>query len=268
VARVGAEYGGGEAVVWTARMIFLSKVEVLAPQVLEALRDDVAPHYLAAWEAPDDRFPTREHWELAPSFFRQDIATLAAEHPDASYSRLAPFNDALRTWSDQFHLADEWCAQVALHTLNDWARSSHPVREPLRFRLPSFGGAVPEDPTPPDFRLPEWSPTFETWAEVEERARAAFENALKQYREAGRAWAGGLGLEAAPTMKAPKDLDLSAHFEWLVRWQVQGWTQPRIANEYKRRFGQDPAWKERDPKSIASALRKTADLIGLTRRSV
>lgn len=236
MARVGAEYGRGETVRWTARHAFLGQVEKVAPEVVEVLRELVLPPYRTAWEKAGG-FPSREFWELEPSFFSRDIAALAAEHPEAAYGQLVPLANALHDWSDRFKLVDEWCLKVALHTLNEWTRWPNLLdREPGRFRLPSYGEAVPEGPPPPEFRLPDWDPTLETWAAYETRARSRFDAALRDYRDAARGWADALGLERAPTKNAPRGLDLTAHFTWLVRFQCQGWGHQRLAEEYDRLY--------------------------------
>lgn len=150
--------------------------------------------------------------------------------------------EALRSWTAEWHLTDDWIVEVARRTLNDWR--AHPaVASGLHWSsVIQSGELVPE---PPAIR---WEPTLESAAEFLSRAK-------NDYVPNVRRWANSIGLVGTP-QKPKLTRDLGA----LVQYHVKGDDLAAVADEF---FGgddlkeQNTAWK---------ALTTLADLIGLTLR--
>jgi hypothetical protein len=224
------------------RLIFLARIESVAPEVLQSLHDDVLPAY-AAWAegAP----PHYRHWttvcgfadrlrELTADRISDALALLGAPDP-------RPVVVALRTWGERFGLLDNWIMDDALSTLHWWAM--YPPKR-LEWHADGWGTMVPEFPP----LTLSWEPTFTTWAEFERHAHRE----LRRYRAEVEAVADGYGLRPAPTKRG----DVTRHFDWLVHYQVNGSSYAQIAVEYD--VG--------DFTTVQKALHGTATTIGLTLR--
>jgi hypothetical protein len=255
--RLGAEFYNPDdpesLPVQHCRLAFLARIESVAPEVLQSLHDDVLPAYVA-WAAatPDRNF----RWSTIQGF----ASTLNSRPPEVVTHALAqlggadprPLVGAMQAWASRYNLLDEWMVDDALETVRRWA-----MYPPSRLQWGADGWPVIE-PDFPSLTLT-WEAGSMTWAAFERYAHEA----LRRYRTEVNAVAAGYGLPRSPEMNAPRRTnDPGLHFEWLVRYQVQGWTHEAIAKHYRRSW--DPV--KRTSPSVASALRKTAKLIGLTPR--
>jgi hypothetical protein len=230
MARLGGEYfdprDADAEPVRVGRIVFLSRIERVAPEVLRTLHDEVLPVYRAerAREAPNG----------------------VADSPGLA--------DTLDGWARQWHLTDDWLMQDALHTMDWWVRAPQSTAR-LQWHPDGWGSMVHE----PEPLTLSWQPTLIRWDEFERHAREA----MSRYRAEVDAWARERGLERAPEKNAPRrSRDPGAHFEWLIRYQVQGWTHAKIAQHYARAY--DAA--KRSSPTVSRALHETAALIGLTLR--
>lgn len=268
MARIGAEYhlpsDLHSAALTDARAVFLRRVEQHAPEVLRSLREDVLPVYRHTWANPDLQTRVgRQWWDRNAASWHLIIDMV--EQGQAGYEGLVPLLHALQEWRDRFSLADDWLLSDALETLYTWTCvPGHLDSAPDEFIQHDDDGGVWEPiVAPAAFSLPECLPTLETWAAYEKRARRAFDAVLREYRRSVDAYAKAAGLVASTEKRNRTGGDPFKHFDWLVRFQVQRWTHKKIAGHYRTTAGH--AYTE---KTVASAIRRTAESIGLTRRSV
>jgi len=78
-----------------------------------------------------------------------------------------------------------------------------------------------------------WRIANETRKAFVQRVRAEFNSNLAGYVRRVERRAEDAGWTKTPEIrKSRKDSDPFRHFEWLVRWQCQGWTSTEIAKEY------------------------------------
>jgi hypothetical protein len=235
-----------------ARLLFLSRIKATAPEVLESLRDAVLPAYTYRHDGEPLSWGTLRGigdriQSLPPERQADALALWGAPDP-------RPLVNAMRAWAARYKLADDWLMDDALHTVLMWAGTPQLIAS-LNFHPDGWGCAIPE-PRP---LVLMWEPTMLTWAEFERQAQYE----MQQYRAHVEEWAAGLGLKPSPEKNAPRRTgDAGLHFEWLVRYQVQGWTHQQIATHYRRSYATDR--RKSDP--VSRALRDTAALIGLTLR--
>lgn len=246
--RIGAEYqdpseGDQATTVQHARLVFLSRIERVAPDVLTTLRDGVLPQF-SSW-----RVAGAEPW-----YFMAACARWPSLHAMPQSEPLAAFTAALEAWAARWRLTDEWLKDDALSTLRTWHEFPQTLTyKPLHFHSTGWGGAVLELDMPPC--LP-FEPTMETW----DAFAARVEEWTRQNRQSAQRLAKDHGLEAGPEKRGK---DPALHFEWLVRYQCQGWTHERIATEYEAPSSPDGL---RARSTVTKALKETAKLIGLTLR--
>jgi hypothetical protein len=147
-----------------------------------------------------------------------------------------------------------------MRTLRDMHAAASPS-EPVSYAEPSFM-AISEG-RPFEFAFRPWVAEWESWSAYRADVRAAFDAALRTYWAALIEKAENEGLKKAPRKHAPRQTrNPELHFEWLVRFQVLGWTHQQIAQHYERTFDTTKRYSS----TVNRALRKTANLIGLTLR--
>lgn len=71
-----------------------------------------------------------------------------------------------------------------------------------------------------------WDPRVETWGEFENRIDELYRHYKAAYKKRTEDFFKQVGYEVG------KEKQADAHFEWFVRYQVQGWSKERIAREY------------------------------------
>jgi hypothetical protein len=239
------------------------------------IEPDLQPSLAEAIEAvPVATFEMPEY----PSNGGADAWSRAFEEHLAQFERI---RTAIAPWQDRWHLTDEWIAgevYLALVLVRrplpatarvgaSWTYFDREPGGPFSPIYPPTGG-VPgttaflhslAKPLAPLFVFSaRWYPQYESRAEISRWLRKQFEQDLTAYLDACETT-----MEAAGLVRAPKKYprlrgDARQHLDWLVRFQVQEWSQTRIAQHYERG----------NAKTVADALRKTATLIGLTRRSL
>jgi hypothetical protein len=211
------------------RTVFLQRVAHVAPEVLTSLADAVLPAFRAAWE--ESQPFVRTH------FFLRGRAALDRIPDELRGPSLPTFGAALDAWANRWHLSDAWILDAALSTLRLWTTHPEKLAGPLYWWDPWGAGA----PQPTTLTL-HWSPITQEWADFEEAALKE----LERYRIKVERWAREQRLKRAPEKRARRDGDAGLHFEWLARWQVQGW--PHLSS------------------AVEKAVKETAALIGLTLR--
>ena len=177
-------------------------------------------------------------------------------------------HERVHAWAERWQIAEEWCIDQALWTLSSWRR-----QEELRTerQLPlcqphEWGREVGWDINTPQcftfrsspidqdvqyfsFGHEGWEPIKTTRAEAEQVLRAAFEARLADYLDEMEGLATARGLVPVPQKRGTE------HFEWLVRYQIQGRSFQAIARDACR-----------DRKTVTGAVRETAALLQLSLR--
>jgi hypothetical protein len=139
---------------------------------------------------------------------------------------------SLRKWANGYHVGAPWVLDAALDTLHDWLTTT---RRKLIWIYPSELEAplVTENETYFHLRHYGWDVRSETRVDFEKAVRAAFEAYLEHYLAEIAQKATRMGWKRTSEWRVRNDRDPGERFEWLVRWQVQGWTKNAIANHYK-----------------------------------
>ncbi|HAI20687.1 MAG TPA: hypothetical protein DCM14_02090 [Clostridiales bacterium UBA8153] len=232
--RLGGEYYQPEegGALGEAYAPFLHAVERLCPEVLKSLRDEVRE----SLESLED--------EDLLSFWRSED-----RYPDELI---------LEAWAERFNINVPWILGVANDTLEVWWK--HPdTMEPLQWMWwlgPGYPRACAwlELRTAPfTFGGEAWLPIKERRQVFVERTRAAFERELGAYVEGIGRLAQDAGLEKTPEKRK------LVHFDWLVHYQVQGWSMRKIADHYS---GEGVLSED----TIAKGVRQAAKLVGLKLR--
>ena len=195
-------------------------------------------------------------------------------------SQFEQFSTAITPWQNEWHLTDDWISQE-LHSALCWVSGNVSAmervcaawkyfdRDPIRPFSPIFPpkGGWPgttafshslAKPLPDLFMFKaRWYPQSEFRADILSWLRGHFEHELTAYLDAVEKQMEDAGLARTPE-KRPRGGGVAIqHFDWLVLFQVEHWTQKRIAREHG----------DLRISTVAKALRSTAELIGLTRRT-
>lgn len=196
-----------------------------------------------------------------------------------SVSRVGQFRTVITPWQNRWHLTDDWVSEElsrALCWVSGNLRATERVcaawkyfdLEPVGPFSPIYPptGGLPgttgfkhslAKPLPPLFVFrARWYPQYEFRTDVSRWLKKQFEQELTAYLNAVEKQMETAGLVKTPTKRPRRRGDAMQHFDWLVRFQVQCWTQARIAAEENVAIS-----------TVADALQSTAALIGLTRRS-
>jgi hypothetical protein len=141
---------------WLKRELFFDEITRRAYHVNESLRFKVYVPYQSIIPGYNPRFEELD--DLAIAHFRKthpDSTWSDYEHfhtweaymmaDDEHYPELIPIREAVREWSDEYHLNADWCREVAVRTLGDWARADrHPKykddEEPSIYDWICYGG--------------------------------------------------------------------------------------------------------------------------------
>ena len=123
---------------------------------------------------------------------------------------------------------------MVLRTLFHWTGrivASHGAQ--LRFSAPILANLVTVEEVPFSFSDFGWIITNETKKAFVARTKAHFNSHLTGYVTRLKRRAEEAGWKKTPAIrKSGKHPDSFRHFEWLVRWQCQGWTTTQIAKKY------------------------------------
>ena len=262
-----------------AQMTFLKLVEKHAPEVLQALDEDVRPDYRRALATLIDREQElienefQRYYEALDKNAGPDCHPSATLYPDQLLGPLAivpwktisdesvlsqrpairPLAESLLAWSVGFDLAADWVRDAALRTLYDWERVKK--WEPLSWGYLSYGGTLPftNKETLFEFSHRGWEMTTQTRQEFEADIRRDFQAALSQYGDGLEQLAVDGGWQRSPELRPSKrNENPLRHLEWLVCWQVQGESKYDIALSYDVEFT-----------TVRDGLKKAAGYIGL-----
>lgn len=270
------EYGTPDSIAWAGRRVFLLAVLRVAPQTVDSLAQDVLPAYSPEFSAYQEG--TRTFVCFADGVLRYVVgsgvqnlaARLAARSGlwvpslsagDDADKALAPFAAALAGWAGRWHLRDDWILNVALTTLDSLSRVERPCAS-WRFvasilRYPHYGGPMPAAPA---LTLDPWLPTTETYAAYRTRALSECARQLDEYLFCVDEHYDEAGFKLTPEYRA-----LEHHAEWLVRYQVLEEEWPDIAATATRELADGRRAPVTD-QAVRDAVKKTADLLGLTLR--
>jgi len=208
------------------RFAYLKALNRLRPEVLQKLRDDVAPKYA-------------DLWTDVPEFQSNTIGL-------DRMSRLVSLEDEMRTprsmsilsgWAREFKVRDKWIFDAAVNTII-WNYSYSSVKRRW-FWLPPDSPNPPFSPTIRD----EWYPS-EPWGKFKERIGAQINSQLAQYRS-----------DCKKRNNTSKP-ELKRDAEWTVRYQ-RGERAKDIAAELSRRY-------EQPAQAVYRAIDRFAKEIGLT----
>ncbi|WP_434578169.1 hypothetical protein [Thermoanaerobacterium thermosaccharolyticum] len=94
-----------------------------------------------------------------------------------------------------------------------------------------------------------WNPTLETWEDFNKRIDALFSHYKELYKKRTEEF-----LKQNNFVKG-KEKQEDEHFEWFVRYQIQGWSKEKIAKEY---------YVTRQ--NVSNAIKEIANLVGLKPR--
>lgn len=238
-----------------SRFIFLHHAKTLVPKLLPSLAKAIESLPVETFELPADG--AGYEW-LAEGIHRAER-----------------FRTAIVPWQSRWHLTDDWIFQelhyalcrvsgnlrAAERVLGAWkyfdlepVGSFSPVYQPSTtgFRL------ILAKPLPPLFAFEaRWYPQLEFRADISRWLKKQFQKKMTAYLDAAEKQMKAAGLVKTPKKRSRRGGDATQHFDWLVRFQVEWWEQPRIAAEYG----------DLDITTVADALKSTAQLLGLTLRS-
>jgi hypothetical protein len=205
-----------------ARFEFLAKIEQLAPKVLVDLAESVRPAYE----------------QLRSTIEEAELLSLNSEalrkRAESDRNEFATLLKSLDEWLEGQHLNADWVRDTALATLFGWTGRVIQGHQ-LRFGSPPYSAVNPLRPDELLFSFSDygWTVTNETRNRFVARVRAEFESTLAGYISRIEDRLEEQGWKKTPEIrKAENDSDSFRHFEWLVRWQCQGWTTTQIAKKY------------------------------------
>ncbi len=243
-----------------ARRLFIEALDRCAPEVRAAL-EEVHDRYMPVGSLTHD--VRQLGWTaLSHARYAQTYMSPFGERIEhrAYLPDHVPFRDALVRWAEKFNLeltTDDWILDAAVFELTVYGDSG--IHE--EYRLESIPPFV--------FQCAPWDLSKETREQAEARITAATQDAVTEYLG---------GIEAAVIeqwgwQKTPEKRT-GVHFEWLVRWQVQKWSKPRIATEYgvgdPKKVADAKTGKYRSAKTavprVRDALERTAALVGIELR--
>ncbi|MDA1349878.1 MAG: hypothetical protein O3A47_13600 [Chloroflexi bacterium] len=239
---------------WFARLGFLYFIEELSPETWDTLREDVLPLY--------ERFNSRANSYAYAFASEEGKAEIVAQ-------RATEYAVAMQKWQERWNFHDDWLIEESAMVLHLWATYGYDeslfVMGVIQRNLDSLKA---ENETvealgisPFTVGADAWNPTRERWFDYQKRTLEQVKEALADYRS---------GIEELPslakwTKKRPRaDRGAEQHLKWLVRFQVLGEPQQDIADDPTG----DGEGRRVEVRSVQDAIRITADLIGLTRRSI
>jgi hypothetical protein len=205
-----------------AQFEFIRKIEELAQEVLVDLAESVRPNY--------ERVRTTMDQSKLLSLDAETLRNLAKNDRNEFASLLA----SLEAWTERHSLNADWVRNMVLRTLFHWTGRNVVVQgQPLQFSAPTPAKNSLMAELPFSFSDYGWRITDETRNAFVARVTAEFNSHLAGYVRRVESRAEEAGWKRTPQIrKSGKDSDAFRHFEWLVRWQCQGWTTTKIARQY------------------------------------
>lgn len=254
------------------RFYFLLAIEDICPEVLQALYEDgylifdrlVKPgdenkfypligllgeapeEKLKVWDVEEENLVSIKTWEKKREQYKKEPGFL-------------PVKKALQEWGGRFHLGDDWLLETALETVAWWRahwRSLPPGHENAKLEwAPRFFCYKKRTGEKFSIELPEWDYVLYTEKEAKDWYMKQFEVILEDYLETTK--------KESNWIPAKKKRNRE-HFDWLVRYVVQGWSYEEIAQEYTDADPFGDAVISED--AIRKAVTATAKLVGLKLR--
>jgi hypothetical protein len=222
---------GGNARLLAYRLTYLRAVEAVAPHVVERLRVDVMPAYLAAWE--ESQPFVREH------FWVRGWAGLTRVPDGLRGPRLPELLNALRDWATAHNLNKPWLLDTALNHLQ------YEVALGEALPLGSTGGNIAYWEPAQNTKPPEYRPQRQTRAE---------------YLAAVQAYADAVEAEYAREGWKPADPpgEIVKHLLWLARRDVLGMTYDELMQAAEADTGDD---NPPDQSTVRRAVKKARTAI-------
>jgi hypothetical protein len=159
---------------------------------------------------------------------------------------------ALLAWAERWHLTDRWCVLLAQDTLRCWA--NNPETQGWEFEGTGiFAGFFPFRIEPLQLGPFYHDPTWRRGRDFEKYVLGEVRQALNEYRARIEADALAAGLKRAPRKRAAE------HFDWVVRYQVEGESFASIAQSASYKFNGGR-------QTVRKAIVELAEYISLTLR--
>lgn len=242
-----------------ARLIFFRKTRDHAPEVLSSLEQQVFHLYKAMLNSGSEHAGLYLDYRLTPFELlvgaRLGLSNLQQALSDCTTDEheVIRLQHAICTWLKRWNLTEEWCVDEVLQTLFQW-------HIPLNVGDWAYV-TVDKDMEPSPmmvlkFIYGPWDVEADTWREYEKKVRLAFTQELSEYRDWIRASAQRNDLSFVSGKKDSSD----HHFDWLVKFQVQGKEVSELVNTHRGSANVDPS-------TIHEAIHSTAKLIGLKLRA-
>lgn len=248
---------------WRAHLQFYKAIERCAPEVLRALHEEVLPLIHGRRTAQPRNDATLLHRGKNNSELLID---------ELEYDYIASgVPAAIRKWAERFHLfeqrhetvglrrrkrstsadsveesdeawrefrrspiaeafGDKWVFPTASATLERWAKHKGKQLEKLEWEFPLLGSLseILQWPASLALSIRGWKLLTETRVEAEKRMLKEAHDKIKEYLQLREQKAREKDMD-----QRPKTWEID-HFEWLVRYQVQGWSHNKIGKEYHR----------------------------------
>ena len=170
------------------------------------------------------------------------LATIAPSLPDDYFNQGNKDQEQpLREWCEHWGFTTDWLLTVARRTATRMRHEPDASGKLEWVFGPSYGKLKTETVAPLH-----WNPSEET--------EAQFRGRVDAYIAAVKGVAEALDWTDAPEKR------MLEHFDWLARYQVEGWTQAKINERYQDEKGRP------DVPAVSRALTSTAKLIGLQLR--
>jgi hypothetical protein len=227
-----------------ARVLFFEAISRLAPQVPSELADSVLPVFGALYRLLETNVKAAAYRKEAA--VRYGTARVVESHIDllkwhkissaspGLYPDLIELRESLVEWATRYKIAEPWCYQTALETLELWGQRED-ARDALLWRTqsPSSGERQIQKPetmfrfeTSGDHESPRrgYDPLKETHEAACARLKNEFAEGLTEYLDR-------LDLLASERGGDEVSDRVQRHFEWLVRFQLLGETFIEIGTE-------------------------------------
>jgi hypothetical protein len=170
------------------------------------------------------------------------------------------------TLGPKFHLTDQWVAEEAEHLLNLWSCDPSLRDDPGWLSSSSRGWHYTRFYSDEDISesLPplKWEFMKEPWERFQARVLEGIRNQMQQYQERITAFALEKGYEKIGRKRSRDGRNPLVAFDWLVLWQVCGWTSEAIAVE----FDANPDDVRLRKDAVMAQIRQAAKTIELTLR--
>lgn len=255
---------------WCARNAFFAAMRKVAAEEIERLQHSSLPLFSMAKRRAYRMARNSDYLQIVlctiePDGWQQELVTIrdwpALESVANRDSLLRDLRDTCWHWARQHCLTDPWFLNSLLVMLSAWTIDEQ-YRDALTWVYPSSLGGGESGGLSISGPGLNQNITYELDApplyDPLNHTRDDYMGCVKLYLDQQAAAAARAGFK--PTLvKRNRSGSRSLHFEWLVRYQVQGWRQARIADEHTPRLSR--------VNTVADAVKTTAAQVGLTLRA-